>query len=63
MKLLGALTASIVGGIGIGGTRHANIVVDIVFRMAFGIGFITMLHYLSVVSDLISFKSIFKSIK
>jgi len=58
MKLLGALTASIVGGIGIGGTRHANIVVDIVFRMAFGIGFITMLYYLSVVSDLIIFKSI-----
>lgn len=58
MKLLGALTASIIGGIGIGGTRHANMFVDIVFRMVFGIGFIAMLHYLSIVSDLLVIRSI-----
>lgn len=51
LKLLGALTSTIVGGIGIGGTRHGNLFADIVFRTIFGIGFITILHFLSVVSD------------
>mmetsp|Transcript_12248 Transcript_12248/g.18515 ORF Transcript_12248/g.18515 Transcript_12248/m.18515 type:complete len:229 (-) Transcript_12248:1491-2177(-) len=58
IKLLGGLTASIVGGIGIGGMRHANLLVDIVFRLVFGLGFITMLHYLSIVSDQLIIKSI-----
>ncbi len=58
IKLLGGLTASIIGGIGIGGVRHSNLAVDIVFRLIFGIGFITMLHYLSVVSDQLIIKSL-----
>ncbi len=58
IKLLAGLTANIVGGIGIGGVRHSNLIVDIVFRLIFGIGFITMLHYLSVVSDQLIIKSL-----
>ena len=53
IKLLSGLTACIVGPIGINGTRNSNLFVDIVFRLIFGAGFITMLHYLSIVYQLI----------
>ena len=58
LKLLGALTATIIGGIGIAGTRHANLLADIAFRLVFGAGFISILHYLSIVSDDLIIKSI-----
>jgi hypothetical protein len=58
MKLLGALTMMVVGGIGIGGTRYGGArFADIVFRMTFGVGFIVILHYLSIVSDHLIIKS------
>ena len=52
MKLMVAFAAFIVGGTGIGGTRHGSIAVDCFFRCMFGLAFVGMLHFLAEVSDI-----------
>lgn len=58
MKIMGALAAFAVGGIGIGGTRHGSLGLDCVFRCVFGAGFFAILHFLAEVSDIVLIKSI-----
>ena len=57
MKLMGAFAVFIMGGIGIGGTRHGSLVLDCLFRCAFWAGFIAVLHYLAEVADIVLIKS------
>lgn len=57
-KIMGALAAFAVGGIGIGGTRHGSLGLDCLFRCVFGAGFIGILHFLAEVSDVFLIKSI-----
>ena len=57
MKLMAALAAFTVGGIGIGGTRHGSIALDRLFRCVFGAGFVAILHYLAEASDAVLIKS------
>ncbi|KAL7554820.1 hypothetical protein ACHAWF_018460 [Thalassiosira exigua] len=58
MKLMGALAAFAIGGIGIGGTRHGNLTLDCLFRCVFGAGFIAILHFVAEVSDIVLMKSV-----
>ena len=57
MKLMGALAAFTVGGVGIGGTRHGSLAIDCIFRLVFGAGFCAILYYLAEVSDIVLIKS------
>jgi len=56
-KLMVAFATFAVGGVGIGGTRHGNILLDIFFRCMFGAGFVAVLHYIAEVSDIVLIKS------
>ena len=58
MKLLGALAVHVVGGIGIGGTRHGSLGMDCFFRCLFAVGFIAVLYYLNEVSEIVLIESI-----
>jgi len=58
MKLMVALAAFIIGGIGIGGTRHGSTGLDCFFRCVFGAGFFAILQATSKVSDIVLIKSI-----
>lgn len=58
MKLMGAFAAFIAGGIGIGGTRHGSLTLDVFFRCVFGAGFIGVLYYVAEVSDIVLIRSI-----
>lgn len=58
LKMMGAFTIFVAGGICINGTRHGNNVMDWFFRLVFGAGFIAILHYVSEVSDIVLIKSI-----
>mmetsp|Transcript_23611 Transcript_23611/g.48882 ORF Transcript_23611/g.48882 Transcript_23611/m.48882 type:complete len:229 (+) Transcript_23611:124-810(+) len=52
MKLLVLLAVYVIGGLGIGASRHGNLLVDIFFRFVFSVGFLALLHYLGEVSDI-----------
>lgn len=58
MNAMGACGLFIVGGIGISGTRHANLALDCLFRCVFFAGFTAMLFFVSEVSDAVFIKSI-----
>lgn len=58
LKLMAALAAFTVGGMGIGGTRHGSIRMDRFFRYLLGGGFIAILKYVAEVSDIVLIKSI-----
>jgi len=58
IKIMGAFTLFLIGGIGIGGTRHGNTGLDCFFRCAFGAGFIAILQATAEVSDIVLIKSI-----
>jgi hypothetical protein len=58
LKLMAALGAFIVGGMGIGGTRHGSVGMDRFFRCLFGVGFIAILHFVAEVSDIVLMKGI-----
>jgi hypothetical protein len=58
MRTIGSFAMFIVGGIGIGGTRHANLGLDCIFRCIFLAGFASMLHSVSEVSDIVLIKSL-----
>ena len=57
-KVLGILAMIVMGGIGINGTRHGNIGVDIVFRCVFGLGYCGLIYHLGKVSDMTLIESI-----
>ena len=57
-KALGILAMIVMGGIGINGTRHGNIGVDIVFRCVFGLGYCGLIYHLGKVSDMTLIESI-----
>ena len=58
LKLMAASVAFIVGGMGIGGTRHGSVGMDCFFRCLFGVGFMAILHFVAEVSDTVLMKSI-----
>lgn len=58
MKLMVAFAAFIIGGIGIGGTRHGSTSLDCLFRCVLGAGFIAILQATAEVSDIMLIKSI-----
>lgn len=58
LKLMAAFGAFIVGGMGIGGTRHGSVSMDCFFRCLFGVGFTAILHFVAEVSDIVLIKSI-----
>ena len=58
LKLMGAFTVFVVGGLSINGARHGSAAMDWFFRFVFVAGFIAILHYLSEVSDIVLIKSI-----
>lgn len=57
MWIMGALAAYVMGGIGIGGTRHGSVALDCFFRCMFSAGFVAILHYVAEVSDIVLIKS------
>ena len=58
MYVMAALTIFIIGGIGVGGTRHGNLSLDCIFRFVLAAGFIGILHYLGEASDVVIMKGI-----
>lgn len=57
-NLLTAFAVFAIGGVGIGGTRHGSLILDIIFRCVFGAGFIAILHFLAETPDIILIKSL-----
>lgn len=58
IRVLCALAAFTTGGIGINGTRHGHLGLDVFFRCVFGASFVAILHYLAEASDIVLIKSL-----